>query len=575
MNGAIRNNSTGRVLSFEQKGDFFYKRGNDKLDKNDLIEALCSYRRAMEQEPEDQYSRIAVAEVLSEMERYDDSNRVLLPLLSREDVEPEAIFGLGCNLAALNETDSAKKMLERYLQAEPEGEYIYDAYDLLDAIDDAEYRPGDFGELAPVLKEDMALDAAEEGRKALERENFPAAKEALERAIKLDPTLNYARNNLSLLHFCKKDYERALSEADTVLNADPNDTQALCNKAMVYCAMRDGANANAAADALCRTNTERADELCRISLVLMELGRFADAYKIAERLLKKTPYDEDALHRYAICAYELKRYDKAYNAYDKLCRIDPTDTIAKYYKKLCYNAQKGQLPRGNIRRFAANYQVPFDETVRRINRINELMKLSAAELHSQWQNSNELELLIRWGFTLPDIAIRRALLTAAAAFGDKRSEGLLRDFLLMREQDDELKRNAIAALAAMGAKQPYYLYIMGHLVESRAELRINAANAAYRNALTMCLANMYEHCSEREAKTAVSLWDRYVGAQERLPRISRAQEVALAAAIEYTARTECGGKPSRADICNAYGVSTLRLDNALKKLLPITAQEEK
>ena len=93
MNGAIRNNSTGRVLSFEQKGDFFYKRGNDKLDKNDLIEALCSYRRAMEQEPEDQYSCIAVAEVLSEMERYDDSNRVLLPLLSREDVEPEAIFG--------------------------------------------------------------------------------------------------------------------------------------------------------------------------------------------------------------------------------------------------------------------------------------------------------------------------------------------------------------------------------------------------------------------------------------------------------------------------------------------------
>ena len=169
MNGATRNNSTGRVLSFEQKGDFFYKRGNDKLDKNDLIEALCSYRRAMEQEPEDQYSCIAVAEVLSEMERYDDSNRVLLPLLSREDVEPEAIFGLGCNLAALNETDSAKKMLERYLKVEPEGEYIYDAYDLLDAIDDAEYRPGDFGELAPVLKEDMALDAAEEGRKALER----------------------------------------------------------------------------------------------------------------------------------------------------------------------------------------------------------------------------------------------------------------------------------------------------------------------------------------------------------------------------------------------------------------------
>lgn len=575
MSAATRKNNKGRVLPFEQKSEFFYKRGNDKLDKNDLVEALYSYRKAMERDTDDQYSRIAVAEVLSEMERYEDSNRVLIPLLSRNDADAEVLFGLGCNLAALNETDSAKKMLERYVQTETDGEYVYDAYDLLDAIDDAEYMPGDFGEIAPISKEDMALAAAEEGRAALEQENYPAAKAALERAIKLDPTLNYARNNLSLLHFCKKDFARALSEADTVLKADPNDTQALCNKAMVYCTTRDMANANAAADALCRADTERTDELSRICLVLMELGRYGDAYEIAERLLKKTPYDEGALHRYAICAYELNRYDTAYKAYDKLCRIDPTDTIAKYYKKLCYNAEKGQLPRTNIRRFAANYQVPFDETVRRINRINELMKLSPEELQSHWRNSNELELLIRWGFTLPDIGIRKALLTAAAAFSDKRSEELLRDFLLMREQDEELKRLAIGALATMGAKQPYFLYIMNHLVESRAELRVNTANTAYRSVLTMCLAEMYERCTESEAKKAVSIWNGYVEAHENLPRISSAQEVALAAAIEYAARSECGGKPSRTEICSIYGISALRLDNALKKILPITAREEK
>ena len=114
MNGATRNNSTGRVLSFEQKGDFFYKRGNDKLDKNDLIEALCSYRRAMEQEPEDQYSRIAVAEVLSEMERYDDSNRVLLPLLSREDVEPEEVSAkFEDGILTISVPKAAKKQLPK------------------------------------------------------------------------------------------------------------------------------------------------------------------------------------------------------------------------------------------------------------------------------------------------------------------------------------------------------------------------------------------------------------------------------------------------------------------------------
>ena len=574
MKAATQNNSPGRVLPFEQKGDFFYKRGNDKLDENNLVAALSSYRKAMESDPDDQYSRIAVAEVLSEMERFDDSNRVLIPLLSLDAVDPEALFGLGCNLAALNETENAKKMLERYLQLEPDGEYAYDACDLLDAIDDANYTPGDFGELAPVLKQDMAIDAAEEGRRALEQGNFPVAREALERALKLDPSLAYARNNLSLLHFCRQDYERAIKEADTVLEKDPNDTQALCNKAMIYCATKDTENANIAADGLCRSDTERPDELCRICLVLMELSRFEDAYDFAKRLIKQTPYDEGALHRYAICAYELNKYDKAYAAYDKLCRIDPTDTIAKYYKKLCYGAKKGQKPKDDIRAFAANYQVPFDETVRRINRINEIMKLDEAELREQWHNSNELELLIHWGFTLPDEAIRRALLSVAASFGDKRSEELLRDFLLMREQDDDLKRRAVAALAAMGAKQPFYLYINDTLVESRAELKLNGANAAYRNALMLCLANMYEHCTSEEAKAAVSIWDKYVGAHERLPRISRAQETALAAAIEFSARTQCGGKPSRTDICNAYGVSPLRLNNALKKLKTTQDTEE-
>ena len=69
----------GKVLPFEQKSDFYYKRGSDKHDKNDLIEALSSYRRALEKDPDNQYTRLALAQVLTEMGRYAESNRILIP----------------------------------------------------------------------------------------------------------------------------------------------------------------------------------------------------------------------------------------------------------------------------------------------------------------------------------------------------------------------------------------------------------------------------------------------------------------------------------------------------------------
>ena len=37
----------GKVLPFAQSGDFFYKRGLEKLDKNNLPDAMAYYGRAL------------------------------------------------------------------------------------------------------------------------------------------------------------------------------------------------------------------------------------------------------------------------------------------------------------------------------------------------------------------------------------------------------------------------------------------------------------------------------------------------------------------------------------------------
>lgn len=560
----------GKVLSFEQKGEFFYRRGLDRLDQNKLADALCNYRLAGERDPGNEEILLAMAEVLTEMERFDESNRILFALVRRAEHDPECYFGMGCNFMGLNDLTHAKDALERYAELEPEGTFTYDAYDMLDAIDEAEYyRMGPPGALVAVSKKDDAFDAAEEGRELLEQELYDQAEEKLRHALRLDPELDWARNNLTLVHFCRREYKHASTEAKTVLERDPKNLQALCNLTMSYQAMRDKAAANRTADALTRLESDDPDDLNRMSLVLIDLGRFGEALPLMQKLARKYPYDEGTLHRLAMCAFETDRYAEAIACYDTLLKIDSSDLIARYYRGLCRAAQASGGASASVKRkYMLNYQVPFDEMLARINRLNEIVARPKEELAEAWENESELRSLIEWGFTLPDRGIKRALLALIATFGDARGEEMLRDFLLRRQQPDELKHEALAYLTRQNAKDPFLSYLGGVLVQSRVSSALaDGVSKPYRDALVLCLTSMHARRPEHIARSAVALWEKFIrGADGELPRLTRAQSAAMAAALEYLACRETGEKATKTDICARYGVSALRLKNAMTRL---------
>lgn len=557
----------GKVLSFEQKGEFFYKRGLDRLDDNDLPNALSNYRMALERDPENAEIRLAEAEVLTEMERFDESNRILFALMEESDPDAECYFGLGCNFAGLNDLDHAKDALEHYAELEPEGEFIYDAFDMLDAIDDVSFDDDEEG-LFELNKKDEALDCAEEGRELIEREHYSEAEEKLRRAVKLDPELDWARNNLTLVYFCRQEYKRAASEANKVLERDANNMQALCNLAMIQSAMHDTRAANSTADRLIGSESDDPDDANRMALVLMDLGRFADAYPVMLEQKQRFPYDEGTLHRFAMCAYETDRFAEALACYDTLLKINARDTVARYYRGVCRAAEvTGSASSGAKKKYMLNYQVPFDEMLSRINRLNELVSKPKAELSTLWQAPGELSALVAWGLSLPDDGIKRALLTLTASFADSRGEDILRDFILRRDQSDVLKHEAFAMLASQGAKEPYIAYLSGSLVESRVSREPEGVSKPYRDALITCLSTMNGRRTDKAAGQAMLIWEKFVrGENASLPRITRAQSNAMAAALEYLACRESGEKASKSDICAKYGVSALRFKNALARL---------
>ena len=84
----------GKILPFEQDTDFFLRRGAKDLDKNDLLAAVQSYRKAYAGDPADLDSCLALSELLSRMMRFEESNRLLLVDISMNEPDPESYSAL-------------------------------------------------------------------------------------------------------------------------------------------------------------------------------------------------------------------------------------------------------------------------------------------------------------------------------------------------------------------------------------------------------------------------------------------------------------------------------------------------
>lgn len=566
----------GKVLEFNRQSDFFYRLGNDKFDKNDLVSAANSYRRALEQDPKDIEKQLALAEVLSEMERYDESSTILTRVLLQDNDNDEALFGLGYNFFMIDEPMTAMRLLEKSLTKHPDGEFSHEACNMLETVREAVYGTGLGVTLHSINRETMASDRAEEGSSLLCKGDVDEAAELLMEAVELDPTLHYARNNLSLALFCQREFDKALEYADETLKLDPNNAQALCNKLMVcHIGLKDDDMANAAADALMKIDIERTDEHKRACVALMELERYEDAFTLAKQLVKKLPYDKTAQHYYGMCAFELGFYDKAYAAYDKLYRIDYNDSIAEYYRKLCLNAKNGNVPQKSWRTsIPMGYQVPYEEMVERMGRMNELMSVGNRRKKGGPAQPGELERLFRWAFTILGSTSHDAIADYLAERGGKKYEPLLRDILMIRHVSKDVKTSVLTTLSMKNTPRHYFVYVDEGLIEMKANEKSDRVRRQYLESMMLCVARMSECDYDDVPDTAISIWAQYLKRMPSLPAMSNAQIHAFAGALEHEARKRCEMEEQDEQICRRYGLTPLRLKKAVEKLEKAFEQEE-
>jgi len=538
-----------KVINFNQPADFFYRSAQKMMDNGSYISALSTIRRAVEMDPVNSEFSLCLAEVLTELTKYEESNRVLFEMIERyEEVDADCFFCLGCNFMGLNDAEKARESFEKYLQIDPDGEYSEDVEDFLYYFD---MEADDIREFMEDEEADDPYNKAAEGKKHLDNAEYEKAVEILESIDDRDDGLSYAKNNLALAYYCLQNTEKAIEVTKKVLRGNKMNVHANCNMAIF---VNETEGPEAAGEYVYRALSAKNianEDLYKISITLCELKMHEEAVKYLKELADSSPYDEKVLFYLAAALHNTKRFKEAIMILDDIKKLDHPGVIAEYYIKKINNELAHPE---EFEEMDYIYQVPSDEAKRKIKYLNDCLKLPDEEFARLWKEEKEFFNTALWGLEYGDENIKRAIAGMIAGFADEKAEKVLRAFILSKNQSDEVKNDIFLLLKRMNAKEPYVAYIKDEVVEVKVgtyDENGKDITAEYTKLFRLLYEIIDRDYPEEVLKSVLEVVQAYIEAETGAPAPEVVNEIG--AAILYIALEDCGLAEPIRDICDKMG----------------------
>ncbi len=570
MSNLLEVKRTAKIIPFEQDGEFYYKKALRFMENKNYYNALFYYRKALSKEPYNNDYLLSLAETYTEMCYYQESNRALF-LVSQnkdDDVAPDFYFGLGCNFMGMHEYKRAEDAFETYLQLDPEGQYSDDVYDMLDAIQSHEMLTYENGLKKSSSRTSELLVLAQKGKTLLDNGKYNEAINIFLEVLEAEPNFLHVKNNLSLAYFMDGNHQKAVSIAQEVLKGDDKNIHARCNVALFFNADDTLGNYEEALEQLkkIKPDTDDYDDLLKIATTFCELGCDKQAYFNLKKVLKIRPFNKKILHYIAVACFNLGSINNALEYWEDILKIDPLNIIATHFKSHALNIINGKK---HTFRLAYNYQAPTEDVMARIKKIKELVDLDIPQLKLKWKEDSDFYYLILWGLEYRDINIKKAMMNFIASMSDEKAEYVIRDFVLRKNETDEIKKEAFALLKQMGAEEPYVAYINGNIVEVRVNVYDKPTASmpkSYKAVMDYLIDSMRGRIEDEYVNEAIGVWDRYISAlNKRLPAIQN-KEV-WAAALEYYVLKNNQHKVTKKEIYDLYEVNGPTFNQCYKKLV--------
>ena len=551
------------ILSFDQGAGFYLRTGRRQAEAGNLVRALSHLRTAHEKDRDNVEITIALAEVLNRMQRFEESIAVLMSIGRLETLPPDGLFGMASNFIAMEEFGPARMCLEYYLHSDPEGAYAADAADYLDLMDDATEMNWQLG-----LDEGEDVDLISHIHYAKVLHVSGRDKEALRHLMDLEeryPKSLWLQMEIALSEYCVEEYAPCEQRLFNILKEDSHYVRAKCLLALLRRSEGKKRESKEMLDSIPIPADGTTEEMGNLNVMLLELEDYARAEECGECLYKLIPYDPMTIHELGYTKYMLGKADEAADLYRQITEMDPHDTVAAWYLT-AIRAEPD--PKKGGKGWTIQYDVPYRVAVERLRQIGDVFAKGPDTLKKRWTEDADFRDMAAWALFSPLAPDKHGIITVLALVGDDAAERMLRDYLLRPDQSDENKQIAFGALHTYGGAEPnamFYngLWQFGEVIHASLPDDMPRSYMKVFQRLALCAEKI--PCPERTAELAQRAFYFFVLAQrDRYRRISPEQEDAFTAAFVCMAVHFQEQRISEEELCEAYGVTVRRLNNALK-----------
>jgi len=535
------NNQDNKIISMALDANFFFERALHYLDRNNYTKALKYFWRTVDAEPNNPVHYCNIAGLLSEMEKFNESNEMLLYVVEKIDPSlAECYYYLANNYAHLEEFETSYKYINRYLEVAPNGEYVEDAKEILEYLRDEVDHP--IMEEEQETKELLVLH--QKAKQLLEDGDFHKAIKQLQQMVEDYPDFLAAKNNLALAYFYIGNSYEAINHSKFVLEQERTNIHALCNLAIFYQQLNEQKELEYILAALRKIELLDTEALYKLATTFAILGDHEMAFKHTQRIIRKiNSTDKVILHYGAVAAFNTGKYETAKKWWEQILRLDSRAQIAQFYLTQLQSVSESAFL---LPTFCYQYELPFNEMIRMLQIQPDLL------VHPFVHRS------VSWGIEHLDNVMKEQLLLILGLFKDLKEidvEGILRSFLLSDNQAISLKKRVLLVLDEMNAESPYKVSINGKIVEMERQIPdFSLWKKQWLDIIKMLEKQLPSRYSIVELYDAKMLWYDFIS--HNYPNVPQIRKVeGWVAAIEYIIADTHGRKVTIEELANSYGVS--------------------
>jgi tetratricopeptide (TPR) repeat protein len=269
-------------------------------------------------------NKFKIGRSMFEKGHYKEALSILDEALKEEPMFPDAQYVEGLCYIGLDDYVKARKKLEYCIGLDPS---FLPAHERLGEIylrqNDYVHAKTTFAEMAKVPHGGPAATYCL-GVIAYAQKDLPGAEKQWNEALKLDPKMARARNNLGVLHQMKEQHQMALADFKGAAMLSPENPAYLLNEAFEYLALGDKAQVRILCDRIQHLSDHRVEVgFCSVALKDYADEQWAKCATFCDSALARDPDLTEALLLKARALQKQSKTEAARAAYEAALKSDP------------------------------------------------------------------------------------------------------------------------------------------------------------------------------------------------------------------------------------------------------------